>query len=171
MCDSYSIRFLELTRDILRKIVSFPRHQHVDHPKKKTTLVTLFNNTSQSVGNERNEIIGHLQAGFSISHVARLFNMRRGTVSDLRRQSSYWINKRYAKKWISQDNDSRSGRIHLHDPSTKLVSNCPVYSKHTLWTSQDKFQHHLVASPWWMDQCRRAVQCPRLAPCHIQACL
>ena len=31
--------------------------------------------------------------------------------------SIHWIHMRYAKKWMSQDNDSHLGAVHLNDPS------------------------------------------------------
>ena len=65
---------------------SFPRCRHVDHPKR--TLITFLEQsiTMRRVStNQRIQIIGHLQAGYSISHVSRLFNMRIGSVYDLRR--------------------------------------------------------------------------------------
>ena len=51
-------------------------------------MITFFNNALQCLRlseNERNQIIAYLLAGSSISHVAKLFNMRRETVYDLRR--------------------------------------------------------------------------------------
>ena len=76
--------------------------------------------------NERNQIIGHLQVGSSISHVTRLFNVWGGTV--------YGHGRRYQATGSTRDMP-RSGHpmimtprslpIHLHDPSTQFVSNSP----------------------------------------------
>ena len=52
---------------------------------------------------ERNQIIGHLQVESSISHVVRLFNLKRRTVYDLRRRDQVTG----PTTWTSQD-DCRS---------------------------------------------------------------